>query len=165
MAMEIERKFLVRGELLPPLQGGRDILQGYLCECPQVRFRIAADGAELTVKQEVETGRRHEFEFFSRRNLSGEEARQLAAMALWPPLRKTRFRIPFGGLVWEVDVYQDENAGLVTADVELPSADCPIDFPPWIDSSADITGEARYANICLTRMPFKRWGGFSANEK
>ncbi len=78
-------------------------------------------------------------------------------MALWPPLTKTRYCVPFENLMWEIDVYGDENEGLITADVEIPAPDHPIVFPDWVNVDSEITGDQRYANVNLTRRPFKRW--------
>src|SRR5437868_4604272 len=56
MAIEIERKFLVRKELLPqPLPEGDELEQGYLSVDPTVRVRLVTSHegvrhAELTIK-------------------------------------------------------------------------------------------------------------------
>ncbi len=57
--------------------------------------------------------------------------------------------------MWEVDVYEDENAGLVTVDVELLTsrADHPIvPSPDWVIPE-EITRVDRYKNIHLTKHP------------
>jgi len=157
MAHEIERKFHVFREKLPPLEGGERYVQGYLCEEPQVRFRII-DGrrAVLCVKKFLGPGERLEFEF-PRRDLTPEEIVELPGLAIWPPLVKTRYRIPHKGLVWELDVYEGKNEGLITTEVEIPSADYIVSFPDWVDADGEITNDPRYANINLTRKPFRSW--------
>ena len=65
--------------------------------------------------------------------------------------------IPHAGLTWEIDVYQGDNGGLITADVELPSADHEIDFPDWIDQSLEIGNNPQYFNINLGEDPYKSW--------
>lgn len=155
MGHEIERKFLVKADKLPPLIGGTRFLQGYLSERPTVRFRVYDGLVVLCVKKRISRGHRIEFEF-ERGDMTEEEIGDLCSTALWPPLAKTRFCVEHAGLTWEIDVYEGENAGLVTADVELPDHDYPIEFPEWIDSEAEITGKKRYANIRLTRYPLSK---------
>ena len=156
MAMEIERKFLVRKERLPALEAGERFVQGYLCNDPEVRFRIVGRRVVLCVKKRLSARQRIEVEF-PREDVSAKEIGALRELALWPPLVKVRHRVPFGGLVWEVDVYEEANAGLVTAEVEIPALDHPIDFPPWIDSANEVTGSKLYANISLTKRPYGTW--------
>ena len=162
MAEEIERRFLVHQERLPELPAGDRYVQGYLSDDPHIRFRVVNGGVViLCVKTEIAPGRRTEIEF-RRDDMSVEEVNQLSAMALAPPLAKTRHRIAHEGLIWEIDVYEDENEGLVTADVELPSSGHPIQFPDWIDPNDEISGAERYANVNLTRRPFKQWADGAA---
>ena len=171
MPIELERKFLVRPDRLPQLTDGERLIQGYMSEEPQIRFRItssreAAGGSGeaaglsrvvIAIKKFLETGRRLEFEF-ARDNVSPEEIRDLQTLALWPPLVKTRYRVPHAGFVWEIDVYDGVNQGLVTCEVEVPSLDHPLDLPDWVDPAGEITGDMRYSNIELTRKPFRDWG-------
>ena len=52
MALEIERKFLVKGEYKPDAFKQTRITQGYLCSVPErtVRVRIKGDRGFITVK-------------------------------------------------------------------------------------------------------------------
>ena len=36
-----------------------------------------------------------------------------------PLIEKTRYKIPFGGFIWEVDEFKGENEGLIFAEIEL----------------------------------------------
>jgi CYTH domain-containing protein len=157
MAIEIERKFLAIPERLPPLGAGERFVQGYLSDAPEVRFRIAGRRVVLGVKKPLGPGHRIELEF-PREDLAESEKGDLCALALWPPLVKVRHRLPHAGLVWEVDVYEGTNAGLVTVEVEIPALDHPIEFPAWVDAEREITSDPAYANISLTRRPYGTWG-------
>ncbi len=156
MALEIERKFLVFPDRLPPLTDGETLVQGYLSKKPEVRFRIVNGRVILAVKKRLTPSEKLEFEF-PRDDMTEKEIDDLRNLALWPALTKIRYVITHEGLLWEVDVYQGDNQGLVTADVELPSADHPVVFPEWIDSDSEITGNKRYSNRNLTRNPFCGW--------
>lgn len=156
MALEIEHKYLVHQELLPSLGKGQNIIQGYLALKPSIRFRILGQEVIITVKNLHSDGSRFEFET-SKSDVSIDEQEELLRLAIFPVIEKIRYRVPFSGLVWEIDVYQRENLGLITADVELPSLNYSIDFPEWINSQRDITHDARYFNWNLGQKPFTKW--------
>ena len=126
MGTEIERKFLVRDASVVNDADGIPYRQGYLSTVPErtVRIRIAGDHAYITIKGTNTGASRAEFEY----EIPVDDARELLPMCVPPLIEKTRYRIEHGGLTWEVDVFEGENAGLVVAEVELPSADTPVDI-------------------------------------
>ena len=145
---EIERKFLVRkmpnGLASYPAS---DIAQGYLISLDdglQVRLRKSGERHSLTYKRG--TG-----------NVREEREVELTAEqfdALWPAtegkrLVKTRYEIPFGDRVVEIDVYHDRHEGLVVAEVEFDTEQAAKDFQPpdWLGD--DVTGDPRYSNQLL----------------
>jgi adenylate cyclase len=144
--IEIERKFLVRTEMLPPLGPGVRMTQAYLGFEPVVRVRLAGERAWLTVKGKG---------LLSRREVETEippaTAREL--LDLRSPgtalVVKTRHRVEAGGHVWEVDLFEGEHAGLVLAEVELSSEDEAIAPPPWVGE--EVTRDPRYQNSNLAR--------------
>ena len=68
---------------------------------------------------------------------------------------KLRYRIELGGFVWEADEFFGENAGLVLAEIELPSEDTPFDKPAWLGE--EVTFDGRFTNAYLSKNPFSRW--------
>jgi CYTH domain-containing protein len=106
----------------------------------------------LTIKG-VSTGiSRSEFEY----PIPIEDAVELLQTLCQPPLiEKTRYRIEHGGLVWEVDEFMGDNAGLVVAEVELKSVDQVIDLPDWI--GAEVSSDRRYFNSNLAKYPYSQW--------
>ena len=154
--IEIERKFLVRQELLPPLVGGQAIIQGYLCKTPQIRFRIINESIIIGIKQSLPDGSRFELETQKGKS-SHSERLYLERMSLYPVIEKTRYRVKEKDLVWEIDVYAKENEGLITVDVELPALDYKISFPDWVDEAAEITTNSLYFNTNLGVNPYKTW--------
>ncbi|MBN1517317.1 adenylate cyclase [Candidatus Sumerlaeota bacterium] len=158
MPMEIERKFHVHRERLPRLDGGERYIQGYLQEDPQIRFRVI-DGQTvvLCVKKFFAPGERFEFEAV-RESALPDDIEMLCRLALWAPVIKTRHKfIGSDGFIWELDVYEGKNNGLITAEVETPSMDNPIQLPAWIDVEREITQDSRYANLNLSRHPYSEW--------
>lgn len=145
---EIERKFLVR-EVPRGLANYRSTLiaQGYLVSLDdglQVRLRKSGEHYLLTFKRGV--GRVRE-----------EREIELSAAqfeALWPAtegkrLTKTRYEIPFGDRVVEIDVYHERHEGLIVAEVEFDDEEGAKNFQPpeWLGD--DVTGDPRYSNQLL----------------
>jgi CYTH domain-containing protein len=156
MSLEIERKFLVHKDKLPKLQRGRDIYQGYLSLDPSVRFRIIEHKLFLTVKEYYNDGSRFELET-ERKEITDEEKAKLIQLAVVPPIVKTRYCVEYEKLTWEIDVYHEENEGLITVDVEIPSLNYDLVFPIWVDVSRDITHDKKYSNQELGVFPYSKW--------
>ena len=116
MAREIERKFLVTGDAWRALAEGVVYRQGYLSTDVErtLRVRVAGPKGTLTVKGMTVGATRTEFEYEI--PLTDAEA-MLDALCIRPLIEKTRHRIEFDGLVWEVDVFAGDNHGLVVAEV------------------------------------------------
>ncbi|MNL31803.1 CYTH domain protein [compost metagenome] len=151
MAEEIERKFLVSkpGWHQPDLQGQR-IVQGYLSSNAKatVRVRLIDDArAVLTIKGPAQGISRSEFEYA----IPLDDARSMLELAKPHIVAKTRYEIPHGGHVWEVDVFEGAHEGLVVAEVELDSEDEAIDPPDWI--GIEVSHDDRFANASLSRTP------------
>jgi len=146
MKVEVERRFLVVGEgWRAGVTRSRAIRQGYLAreDGVTVRLRLAEARATLTIKGPGLL-LRPEFEY----PVPAEEAAaMLEALCGGRSLAKTRHDIPFGGLVWEVDVFEGPLAGLVLAEVELPDILHAPELPPW--AGAEVTQDPRYANAAL----------------
>ncbi|GAB6174926.1 CYTH domain-containing protein [Paradesulfitobacterium aromaticivorans] len=157
MAIEIERKFLVREKLLPPLEHGQRIVQGYLCKQPQIRFRLLENKIVLTLKKVQPDGSRFELETETE-TASPEESSALLDLAIYPVVEKVRYRVLSQDLVWELDIYARDNAGLITVDVELPALDYPLVFPEWVAKDLEITHDPRYFNTNLGKHPYSKWG-------
>ncbi|HEX8076567.1 MAG TPA: CYTH domain-containing protein [Chthoniobacterales bacterium] len=145
---EIERKFLVR-ELPRDLANypSNEISQGYLASLDdglQVRLRKSGERYWLTFKRG--TGPvREEREV----ELAGNQFD-----ALWPAtegkrLVKTRYEIPAGDRVIEIDVYHERHEGLVVAEVEFDDEDAAKNFQPPAWLGDDVTGDPRYSNQLL----------------
>ena len=155
MGKEIERKFLVKGESWRT-QAKRHIRmrQGYLSEGWQnsVRVRIENDRAFLNIKGSKDGIHRHEFEY---EIPIGEAEEILDEVALRPLIEKTRYEIPFADHLWEVDVFEGDNAGLIVAEVELGSAEETFEHPQWL--GREVSHERRYYNVSLREKPYSTW--------
>lgn len=150
---EIERKFLITDGFDPAGVEGARIVQGYLSLDParSVRVRVAGDEAWLTVKGKARGIRRAEFEY----PVPADEGRALLGLCTASLIEKTRYRIPAGPHVWEVDVFEGANAGLVVAEIELGHEDEDFESPPWL--GPEVSDDPRYANLSLAQSPFRDW--------
>jgi CYTH domain-containing protein len=119
-----------------------------------VRARIAGDAAFLTVKGPDGPEGRLEYEY----TIPCADAEEIMVhLCEKPIIEKTRYRIKFGGLVWEVDVFHSDNEGLVLAEVELQSAGQEVPLPPWVTD--EVTGNPKYSNASLVKNPYAKWKG------
>ena len=153
MGKEIERKFLVVSGEWKQLGAGTLFRKGYLNSAKErvVRVRTMGEAAALTVKGITIGASRLEFEY----EIPREDANQLLELCEQPIIEKTRYRIPIGELVWEIDEFHGVNAGLIVAECELESEDQKIDKPGWIGE--EVTGDPRYFNSNLIARPFSTW--------
>ncbi|CAO3420458.1 CYTH domain-containing protein [Azospirillum doebereinerae] len=154
MALEIERRFLVRKDIRHLCRDGVPIIQGYLPRDGDntVRVRLAGDTATLSIKSRKSGASREELEY----PLGSDFARQLLRHSCAGHLiRKTRYRHCQDGLCWEIDVFEGENAGLVIAEVELTDPEQVVPLPEWI--GAEVTALRAYSNSSLSRSPIRGW--------
>ena len=155
MALEIERKFLVIDDSWKPQVVRSHVLkQGYLASSPgpTVRIRTSDESAFLTIKGKTIGFSRVEFEY----EVPMEEALDLLKLSANTPIEKTRYIIKADGHVWEIDVFEGANHGLVLAEVELQSEDEQIVLPSWI--GIEVSDDPRYFNSYLSQNPFNEWG-------
>ena len=154
MPQEIERKFLVKSEDWRVPGTGTPYRQGYLSTVPgrSVRIRLIRDKGFITVKGISVGATRAEYEY---EIPAGEAGEMLDNLCERPLIEKTRYRIEHQGLVWEVDEFDGDNAGLIIAEVELDREDQVVVLPDWVGK--EVTGDPRYYNASLVAHPFASW--------
>jgi adenylate cyclase len=155
MRFEIERKFLVRNGVWQELAtDSTSIRQAYLASAERASIRVRIKGesaATLTVKSRPHRLRRLELEY----DIPVLEAEALMQLREGSVIEKTRYAVPWGDLVWEIDVFSGENAGLSIAEIELRDANQRIELPGWI--GAEVTGQLSFYNSSLAQRPFSSW--------
>ncbi len=154
--LEIERKFLVLNTSFKNrATAKKNISQGYLNTNPErtVRVRIANEKAFLTIKGKGnETGTtRFEWE----KEIDLNEAKSLLLLCQKGVIEKTRFEIPVGKHLFEVDEFYGENEGLIIAEIELSDENEVFEKPDWLGK--EVTNDERYYNAYLSKNPFKEW--------
>jgi CYTH domain-containing protein len=149
-AREIERKFVVTASIPFDLEAcpSETIRQGYLAvgrDGTEVRLRARGDQRSLGIKSGPSRTRvQEEIELDDRRFDS------LWSLTEGRQLRKRRYVIPDDDdRTIELDVYEGDLHGLITAEIEFDSerdADA-FEPPAWLGD--DVTGEERYSNQTL----------------
>ena len=155
MAIEIERKFLIRNDTWKlATKTSIDIKQGYLSlekNCT-VRVRCTNDQAFLTIKGKTSGISRKEFEYVIPR----EEADEiLNSMCVGYIISKTRHIIELSGHRWEIDEFFGDNSGLVLAEIELQAEEEAFNKPSWLGK--EVSKDPKYFNANLIKTPFLKW--------
>ena len=161
MGIEIERKFLLANDgWRAAVSRSLPMAQGYLNDADSVtrgvqntsvRVRLEGDDARLNIKSREAGPQRQEFEYA----IPVADARALLALSVGRRIEKTRHYIPDGEFTWEIDEFHGDNAGLVVAELELPSLDADYPRPPWL--GVEVTEQPRYYNLMLAAHPYSRW--------
>ncbi len=154
MAIEIERKFLLKSDEYRALSTSKQIVQGYICSDKNriVRVRIYGEQAYITIKNASVGFARNEFEY----EIPVVDARiMLSEICEKPIIEKVRYRYDYKDFCWEIDEFHAENEGLVVAEIELPTVDCRFEKPSFIGE--EVTNDTRYYNANLLKNPYKNW--------
>lgn len=153
MGIEIERKFLVRGDAWR-VQASRRIAmdQGYLGgdRC-SVRVRLEGEIAMLNIKSREAGAQRFEFEY----PIPVQDAEDMLARLAGPRVTKMRHHVIVDGALFEVDEFAGANAGLIVAEIELDAVDAAFPRPDWL--GREVTDDVRFYNLHLAETPFSTW--------
>src|SRR5215469_6372690 len=154
MGQEIERKFLVKNDNWRGQAQGKRYRQGYLSTVKErtVRVRTAGDKGYITVKGITVGASRSEYEYEIPLNDANEMLDRLCER---PLIEKTRYRIPQGNVVWEIDEFEGDNVGLTVAEVELKDEHQTVIYPDWLGT--EVTGDPKYFNANLVAKPYTKW--------
>lgn len=140
---EIERKFLLKS--LPEdldRYASYEIEQAYLCSNPTVRVRKGGEKYTMTYKS---GGGMDHAEY----NLPLDAASyaHLLEKCDGRVITKRRYKIPYGRLLIELDIFSGCMEGLILAEVEFDSVEeaNAFEMPDWF--SEDVTADPKYRNV------------------
>lgn len=152
MPKEIERKFLVDtsklGDILHRAEYEK-LWQYYLVATKDLAIRLRTRGASynetvLTIKHGASGISVNEEEF----HVSYSSYLARFHDRIGREIVKCRYFIPYNGRTWVVDVFEEDLAGLIIAELECDDAAEVVDLPPWV--STEVTSDYRYKNAVLT---------------
>lgn len=154
--IEIERKFLVKNNnFITEATSQTRIVQGYLNSHPErtVRIRIKGNKGYITIKGKSNESGTSRLEW--EKEIALEEAENLLQLCEEGIIDKIRYEVPKGKHCYEVDVFNDENEGLIVAEIELKNENEPFEKPDWL--AEEVTQDQRYYNAYLSNNPFTKW--------
>lgn len=154
MAIEIERKFLIKHIPLNLVKYSHHIKQGYIVNDSQkvIRVRKKANQYYLTIKGNTIGISRSEFEYAIPKNDAENLFDQFCLSGI---IEKTRHYVANKNHLWEIDEFHGENDGLIVAEIELDSEDEVFEIPNWVDQ--EVTSEKKYYNMNLLKNPYINW--------
>ena len=161
MCIEIERRFLIKNNNWRQyIINQVSITQGYLSSNKDgwiVRLRLENKQFKLTLKKHIANSTSLEFEYEINRN----EGDQILSN-IKNKIEKQRFFLKINKQNWIVDIFQDSNAPLEIAEIELDSEKEQIIIPDFI--SKEITGIKLFSNYQLSINPFSFWSDKDINK-
>ena len=108
------------------------------------RLRKRNEDYVMTYKSRIAEDTAYELEW----DVSPDVAGKLLERGPFPFVEKIRYLVQGSdGLVWEVDEFEGALAGLVLAEVELPSSQTEVVLPSWVGQ--EITGLRSWSNRAL----------------
>ncbi|MBP3663549.1 MAG: CYTH domain-containing protein [Tyzzerella sp.] len=146
--MEIERKYLLKK--LPDnldTYRHRHLEQGYLCTAPVVRIRKDDDRYELTYKSGGMMVRQ-EYNLL----LTKDSYEHLKNKIDGRLISKKRYMIPYEKYMIELDVFENDLAPLVLAEVEFETEEEANSFTPPEWFGKDVTFSKAYHNSVLSQI-------------
>lgn len=153
---EVERKFLVTSEgFRKEAASVESIKQGFLSTDPErtVRVRLQDGYGKITVKGKSDPEGVSRFEW--EHQITADEAAKLLELCAGSIIAKTRYCVPSGAHVFEVDVFEGANEGLIVAEVELEDPDELFEKPAWLGQ--EVTGDPKYYNAQLSINTYNEW--------
>lgn len=122
MGKEIEYKFLLKNDQWrKQVSGSIAIRQAYIKTAHQqatVRVRIAGEQSYITLKSATSGMTRDEYEYQIPVNDALEMFEKLCDTEL---IVKTRYFVQYDAKSWMIDVFEERNADLILAEIELDS--------------------------------------------
>ena len=160
MGIEIERRFLVQKndwQLL--IKAEKYLQQGYISSDSggwTTRVRIDSyKTAFLTLKYPLKNNINNEFEYL----IPLDDAKSIWKLLAYK-ITKKRYLLSLKGGDWIVDCFENENAPLMIAEVEVGRNISNLAKPDWCDQ--EITGNYKLSNASLAKHPIRNW---SKDEK
>ena len=154
--IEIERKFLVNSDAYKTEAFNNFVIkQGFLNSHAQrtVRIRLKKEKGYLTIKGKSSEDGLSRFEW--EKEIALSDAKALLQLCEDGVIDKMRYEVKFRNHIFEVDEFFGKNEGLVIAEVELNSENEPFEKPSWLGK--EVTGDIRYYNSQLGKLPYNRW--------
>ena len=154
MALEIERRFLIKNENWKKFITKKIFIeQGYLSKSLDdwiIRIRFTDKDFKIALKKHIKSFTNFEFEYSIPRK-DGETIMS----NLSNTVKKERFFLEVEKKSWIIDCFKENNYPLEIAEIELSKEAEELSLPSFI--SKEITGLKHYSNFSLANRPFSKW--------
>ena len=157
MALEIERRFLIKNENWKEFITKKiHIEQGYLSNSLDdwiIRVRFTGKDSKIALKKHIKGFTNFEFEY----SIPRSDA-QIVMSNLSSTIKKERFFLEVENKSWIIDCFKESNYPLEIAEIELSNEDEDLSIPSFI--SKEVTGLRKYSNFSLSKKPFSKWKSY-----
>jgi len=154
--IEIERKFLIVSDKYKEQAYKKTrIVQGFLNTQKERTVRVRIKGKEAYIAIKGISNKEGTSRFEWEKKIAVEEAEQLIELCEPNLIEKIRYENKVGNHIFEVDEFSAENEGLIIAEIELSEENESFEKPDWLGK--EVTGDIRYYNSQLSRVPYKNW--------
>ena len=154
MALEIERRFLIKNEEWKKFVIHKNFIeQGYLSSNLDdwiIRIRFNGENFKIALKKHIKNFTNYEYEYL----IPTSEGERIIA-TLPNTIKKERFFLELDQKNWIVDCFQEKNSPLEIAEIELTEEKEEVTLPSFL--SREITGLKVFSNLSLTKHPFSKW--------
>ena len=154
MALEIERRFLIKNENWKDFITKKIYIeQGYLSKSLDgwiIRVRLIGKNSKITLKKHIKGFTNFEFEY----SIPRSDAETIMSN-LSNTIKKDRYFLEIEKKSWIIDCFKENNYPLEIAEIELSNEEEDLFFPSFI--SKEITGLTHYSNFSLANNPFSQW--------
>ena len=154
--IEIERKFLlVSDNYKKEAYKQTKIIQGFLNTHKERAVRIRIMGAEAFITVKGISNKEGTTRFEWEKEIPLEEAKMLLKLCEPNLIEKIRYEVKVGFHFFEIDEFFGENEGLIMAEIELSDENEEFIKPDWLGK--EVTGDVRYYNSQLSKIPYRNW--------
>ena len=155
MSLEIERRFLVKGDDWKNfVQSSENLTQGYLITNEEewtIRVRVVNEKESLLTLKHPKNGIiRYEFEYM----IPIDDGISILKKSHFK-INKTRYELKLNSDIWIVDSFKENNFPLVIAEIELNDVDQKINIPEWCYLEVSHLNE--FSNAALAKSPISTW--------
>ena len=154
MALEIERRFLIKNENWKEFITKKIYIeQGYFSKSLDswiIRVRLIGKNSKITLKKHIKGFTNFEFEYSIPRSDAETVLSNLSST-----IKKERFFLEVENKSWIIDCFKENNYPLEIAEIELSHEEEDLMLPSFI--SKEITGLTHYSNFSLANNPFSKW--------
>ena len=152
----LQRKFLIVSDKYKEQAYKKTrIVQGFLNTHKERTVRVRIKGKEAYIAIKGISNKEGTSRFEWEKKIAVEEAEQLIELCEPNLIEKIRYEIKVGNHIFEVDEFSAENEGLIIAEIELSEENESFEKPDWLGK--EVTGDIRYYNSQLSRVPYKNW--------